>query len=79
MRCLNAIVYLYIVLKITFMAHSVYKYRTGEAYPHCYKYPQAGVTADCVVFSYDCKELKVLLVKRGRSLLKTAGHFLEAL
>lgn len=75
MRCLNAIVYLYIVLKITFMAHSVYKYRTGEAYPHCYKYPQAGVTADCVVFSYDCKELKVLLIKRGKEPFKDSWAF----
>ena len=47
------------------MAHSVYKYRTGEAYPHCYKYPQAAITADCVIFSYDGKDLLVLLVKRG--------------
>ena len=47
------------------MAHSVYKYRKGEAYPHCYKYPQAAVTADWVLFSYDCKKLKVLLIKRG--------------
>ena len=57
------------------MAHSVYKYRTGEAYPHCYKYPQAGVTADCIVFSYDCKELKVLLIKRGKDPYKDCWAF----
>ena len=47
------------------MAHSVFKYRTGEAYPYCYKYPQVGLTADCVIFSYDGKDLLVLLIKRG--------------
>ena len=47
------------------MAHSVFKYRTGEAYPYCYKYPQVALTADCVIFSYDGKDLLVLLVKRG--------------
>ena len=47
------------------MAHSVFKYRTGEAYPYCYKYPQVALTADCVIFSYDGKDLLVLLIKRG--------------
>ena len=47
------------------MAHSVFKYRTGEAYPYCYKYPQVALTADCVIFSYDGKNLLVLLVRRG--------------
>jgi len=47
------------------MAHSVYKYRTGEAYPHCYKYPQVALTADCVTFSFDGKNLYVLLIRRG--------------
>lgn len=33
-----------------------------------YKYPRPAVATDCVVFGYDCqsKELKVLLIKRGR-------------
>lgn len=30
-----------------------------------YEYPHPAVTADCVVFGYDGKEIKVLLVKRG--------------
>ena len=30
-----------------------------------YEYPHPAVTADCVVFGYDGKEVKVLLVKRG--------------
>lgn len=32
---------------------------------YTYEYPHPAVTADCVVFGYDGKELKVLLVKRG--------------
>ena len=31
-----------------------------------YEYPHPAVTADCVVFGYDGKEVKVLLVKRGQ-------------
>ena len=33
---------------------------------YTYEYPHPAVTADCVVFGYDGKELKVLLVKRGK-------------
>ena len=33
---------------------------------YIYEYPHPAVTADCVVFGYDGKELKVLLVKRGK-------------
>lgn len=57
------------------MAHSVYKYRTGEAYPHCYKYPQVALTADCVSFSYDSKKLYVLLVRRGQEPFKDCWAF----
>ena len=32
---------------------------------YTYEYPHPAVTADCVVFGYDGKELKVLLIKRG--------------
>ena len=32
---------------------------------HTYEYPHPAVTADCVVFGYDGKELRVLLIKRG--------------
>ena len=32
---------------------------------YTYEYPHPAVTADCVVFGYDRKELKVLLIKRG--------------
>lgn len=33
---------------------------------YVYEYPHPAVTADCVVFGYDGKELKVLLIKRGQ-------------
>ena len=32
---------------------------------HCYEYPRAALTVDCVVFGYDEGELKVLLIQRG--------------
>lgn len=32
---------------------------------YTYKYPHPALTADCVVFGYDGKELKVLLIRRG--------------
>ena len=55
------------------MAHSVYKYRKGEAYPHCYKYSQVALTADAVVFSYNNKQLYVLLIERAFEPFK--GHW----
>ncbi len=33
---------------------------------YTYEYPHPAVTADCVVFGYDGKELRVLLIKRGQ-------------
>ena len=32
---------------------------------YTYEYPHPAVTADCVVFGYDGKELRVLIIKRG--------------
>ena len=32
---------------------------------YVYEYPHPAVTADCVIFGYDGKRLKVLLIKRG--------------
>lgn len=40
---------------------------------YSYKYPHPAVTADCVVFGYDLKELKVLLIKRGKETPGTTG------
>jgi 8-oxo-dGTP diphosphatase len=39
------------------------KSRTAPA--HCYQYPRAALTVDCVVFGFDEGELKVLLIERG--------------
>lgn len=33
---------------------------------YIYEYPHPAVTADCVIFGYDGKDIKVLLVKRGK-------------
>lgn len=32
---------------------------------YIYEYPHPALTADCVIFGYDGKELKVLLIRRG--------------
>ena len=37
----------------------------AEKGQYTYEYPHPAVTADCVVFGYDGKELRVLLIKRG--------------
>lgn len=36
-----------------------------ESGKYTYDYPRPAVTTDCVIFGYDGKELKVLLVERG--------------
>ena len=41
---------------------------------YTYEYPHPAVAADCVVFGYDGKELKVLLVKRLRREMGPAGR-----
>lgn len=46
---------------------------------YTYEYPHPAVTADCVIFGYDGKDIKALLVKRGKEkeATKTAyeGHW----
>ena len=42
---------------------------------YIYEYPHPAVTADCVVFGYDGKSLKVLLIKRGREKEATATAY----
>ena len=34
--------------------------------PYTYRYPRPSLTADCVVFGLDQKDLKVLLIERDR-------------
>lgn len=36
-----------------------------EEFKYHYKYPHPAVTTDCVIFGYDGKQLKILLIERG--------------
>ena len=40
-------------------------YAKGEDFPWQYKYQHMAVTTDCVIFTYEDRKLKVLLVQRG--------------
>lgn len=42
---------------------------------YTYKYPHPAVTTDCVVFGFDGKELKVLLIERGQEPYKGMWAF----
>ena len=41
------------------------EYVPGDKFPYHYRYEHMAVTTDCVIFSYDGKDLSVLLVRRG--------------
>lgn len=51
-------------LALTTFAEKKWNMATKGQYT--YEYPHPAVTADCIVFGYDGKELKVLLIKRGK-------------
>ena len=40
-------------------------YKPGDPFPYQYRYEHMGVTTDCVIFTYEDWQLKVLLVRRG--------------
>ena len=42
-----------------------YTYAKGAEYPYQYKYEHMAVTTDCVIFTYEERTLKVLLIRRG--------------
>ena len=42
-----------------------YTYKPGDPFPYQYRYEHMGVTTDCVIFTYEDWQLKVLLVRRG--------------
>lgn len=42
-----------------------YSYKPGDPFPYQYKYEHMGVTTDCIIFTYEDWQLKVLLVRRG--------------
>ena len=41
------------------------QYVPGAEFPYQYKYEHMAVTTDCVIFTYEDRRLKVLLVRRG--------------
>lgn len=40
-------------------------FKPGDPFPYQYKYEHMGVTTDCIIFTYEDRQLKVLLVRRG--------------
>ena len=42
-----------------------HSYEAGDQFPYHYKYEHMGVTTDCIIFTYEDWQLKVLLVRRG--------------
>ena len=42
-----------------------YTYVPGAQYPYQYKYEHMAVTTDCIIFTYEDRNLKVLLIRRG--------------
>ena len=42
-----------------------YTYVKGAEFPYQYKYEHMAVTTDCVIFTFEDRSLKVLLIKRG--------------
>lgn len=41
------------------------KHYDAERREYVYQYPHAAITADCVIFGFDGKDLKILLIERG--------------
>ena len=52
-----------------------YTYIKGAEYPYQYKYEHMAVTTDCVIFIYENRTLKVLLVRRGTDPFKGKWAF----
>ena len=52
-----------------------YTYVPGAAFPYQYKYEHMAVTTDCVIFTFEERTLKVLLVRRGGEPYKGAWAF----
>ena len=51
------------------------KYVPGAEYPYQYRYEHVAVTTDCVIFTYEDRQLKVLLVRRGAEPFKGSWAF----
>ena len=52
-----------------------YTYVPGAHYPYQYRYEHMAVTTDCVIFTFEERELKVLLVRRGGDPYKGSWAF----
>ena len=52
-----------------------YQYVPGAEFPYQYKYEHMAVTTDCVIFTFDDRRLKVLLVRRGEEPFKGEWAF----
>ena len=52
-----------------------YAYVPGAEFPFQYKYEHMAVTTDCVIFTYEDRKLKVLLVRRGAEPFKGEWAF----
>ncbi|MDE5807658.1 MAG: NUDIX hydrolase [Muribaculaceae bacterium] len=51
--------------KITYSESYNDRYYDSERKEYAYRYPHAALTADCVIFGFDGKNLKILLIERG--------------
>lgn len=54
---------------------SVFRKTMSEELKYCYRYPHHAVTTDCVIFGFDGRELKVLLIQRGIAPYKNCWAF----
>lgn len=52
-----------------------YTYVPGAEFPYQYRYEHMAVTTDCVIFTYEDRQLKVLLVCRGGEPYKGSWAF----
>lgn len=52
-----------------------FTYVPGAQFPYQYRYEHMAVTTDCVIFTYEDHELKVLLVRRGGEPYKGCWSF----
>ena len=52
-----------------------FTYVPGAEFPYQYRYEHMAVTTDCVIFTYEYRQLKVLLVRRGAEPYKGSWAF----
>ena len=52
-----------------------FTYVPGAEFPYQYRYEHMAVTTDCVIFTYEDRQLKVLLVRRGGEPFKGCWAF----